>query len=414
MQQDARRIGRREKALEQLVDLAVAAGPPATQTDKYFSHTSRIVSRNGEVNVVYAVFLRQRVIAALEPAIRLLARLVPEARVKRYYEEGQIVPSEMKMMEIAGPLSKLSEVETLILQKVGFPCVCAINAYDMCRALPRAAFLDMHGRHGTGAEMNLLAAYGASVGSMTAQRAASDGVTGFIGSSQDLTAPLYGAERGSGTMPHSLVGYVGGDVLEATKLFVENVPESETVISLIDYVGREVDDTLRCAAWFFDAMRLDERSKRFGVRIDTHGGRFLQDLDYQKSVRIVGEWLGVEGEYNIVEEVLGRRAFQLDPGNILVDQVRRILFGKGVSSAAIIHIRQVLDKAGYDKALIVASSSFDPQKCEIMGAARAPIDMVGTGSFLPKELSTTYATADIIAYNGVPRVKIGREHLLSP
>ena len=47
-----------------------------------------------------------------------------------------------------------------------------------------------------------------------------------------------------------------------------------------------------------------------------------------------------------------------------------------------------------------------------MADAEAPIDVVGTGSFLPDTWSETYATADIVAYDGVPRVKIGREFLL--
>jgi nicotinate phosphoribosyltransferase len=85
------------------------------------------------------------------------------------------------------------------------------------------------------------------------------------------------------------------------------------------------------------------------VRLDTHGGRFAEGLDYEKSVETVGQWLGVHGEYNIVEQVLGGRAFQLDPNNILVDKVRRILFGKGVSAAAIIHVRRALDAAGYSQ-----------------------------------------------------------------
>jgi nicotinate phosphoribosyltransferase len=71
-----------------------------------------------------------------------------------------------------------------------------------------------------------------------------------------------------------------------------------------------------------------------------------------------------------------------------------------------------LDKAGFERAMIVGSSGFDPQKCQIFGAANAPIDMVGTGSFLPATLTETYATADIIAYDGEPRVKVGREFLL--
>ena len=38
--------------------------------------------------------------------------------------------------------------------------------------------------------------------------------------------------------------------------------------------------------------------------------------------------------------------------------------------------------------------------------------MIGTGSYLPELWSETYATADIIAYDGEPMVKAGREFLL--
>lgn len=43
--------------------------------------------------------------------------------------------------------------------------------------------------------------------------------------------------------------------------------------------------------------------------------------------------------------------------------------------------------------------------------AKAPIDVVGTGSFLPQRWTETYATADIVEYDGVKRVKVGREFL---
>jgi nicotinate phosphoribosyltransferase len=46
-----------------------------------------------------------------------------------------------------------------------------------------------------------------------------------------------------------------------------------------------------------------------------------------------------------------------------------------------------------------------------MAEAKAPIDVVGTGSFLPQRWTETYATADIVEYNGEKRVKIGREFL---
>ena len=410
MDQRAPLIPGLEPILDRLIGLTLCAGPIHSQTDKYFTNTSQIVAANGDSRVTFAVFMRRRVVAALEPAIRLIRHFVPDVEIRRFCAEGDIVPSESKMMEITGSMAKLSEIETLMLQKIGFPCVSANNAYEMCRAIPAAAFIDMHARHGSGAEMNLLASYGAAVGSAAAKRA-DPAVKGFIGSSQDLTAPFFGAAAGMGTMPHALVGYTNGDVLEAMKLFAATLPAVKTLTALVDYTGHEVTDAIRCARWFYEDAKLQDQGKSFGVRLDTHGGRFAEGLDYEKSVDTVGQWLGVQGEYNIVEQVLGGRAFQLDPNNILVDKVRRILFGKGVSAANIIHVRRALDQAGFKQATIVGSSGFDQQKCQIMGAARAPLDLVGTGSFLPATLTETYATADIIRYDGVRRVKVGREFL---
>ncbi len=399
------------QVLNRLITLVEAAGPLSAQTDKYFTNTSRIVAAHGDAQVTFAIFMRRRVVAALEPVIRLVNHFVPDAKIKRFVEEGEVVPSEKKLLEITGSMKRLSEIETLMLQKIGFPCVSANNAYEMCRAIPSAGFMDMHARHGSGAEMNILAAYGAKVGSEAA-RLADPTVKGFVGSSQDLTAPFFGSNGGMGTMPHALVGYAGGDVLAAMKLFNQTIPEAKSLIALVDYTGEEIKDALRCAKWFYEEAKLQNHGKTFGIRLDTHGGRFAEGLDYEKSVDLVGEWLNVKGEYSIVETVLGGRAFQMDPNNILVDKVRRILFGKGVSVASIIYARRALDDAGYKSAMIVASSGFDPQKCQIMGAAKAPLDMVGTGSFLPATLTETYATADIINYDGVARVKTGREFLL--
>ena len=169
-----------EAILDRLVATALSAGSIASQTDKDFTNTSRIVAAHGDSQVTFAVFMRRRVVAALEPTIRLIRHFVPDVRIRRFYEEGDVVPSESKMLEITGSMARLSEVETLLLQKTGFPCVSANNAYEMCRALPNAAFMDMHARHASGAEMNILAAYGAAVGSAAARRADA-AVKGLIG-----------------------------------------------------------------------------------------------------------------------------------------------------------------------------------------------------------------------------------------
>ena len=400
----------RSAALDRLISLVESAGSIESITDKYFTNTRRIVDSNRSATASYAVFMRRRIIAALEPAKRLLGRYVPEAEVKTYYPEGALVPSEKKLLKIDVPFARMSEAETLLLQKVGFPCVCANNAFEMCRAVPYAAFIDMHARHASGAEMNLLAAYGASVGSDAARKENPD-VRGFTSSSQDLTAPLYGQKLGTGTMPHALVGYTDGDVVQALKYLAPILPEEAPVIGLVDYRGTEISDSLAAARWFYEEARLQDEGRVFGVRLDTHGARFAEGVDYDKSIDVVGEWMDVDGEYNIAEAVLGTRAFHLDVGNVIVDRVRRLLFGTGVSIASIINTRRELDKAGYRQAQIVASSGFDLQKCQVVGAVRAPVDAIGTGSFLPGTLSETYATADVIAYDGNKRVKVGREFL---
>jgi len=46
-----------------------------------------------------------------------------------------------------------------------------------------------------------------------------------------------------------------------------------------------------------------------------------------------------------------------------------------------------------------------------MRDAKAPLDIIGTGSYLPSKWSETYATADVISYGGQRRVKRGREFL---
>ncbi len=75
-------------------------------------------------------------------------------------------------------------------------------------------------------------------------------------------------------------------------------------------------------------------------------------------------------------------------------------------------MREVLNDGGFPKVKIVASSGFGPKKCRLMAEAKAPMDVIGTGSFLPELWTETYATADIVEYNGSPRVKVGREFLL--
>ncbi|SDF02636.1 hypothetical protein [Sporomusa acidovorans] len=373
------------------------------RTDKYFSKTFNVINMFGSKEVTYGVFLRRDCICAIEPALTFLDRNVPSVTIQRLHEEGAMVRSEEVLFTYTAPFEELVEIETLLLRNVGFPCLSAYNAYHMCLSLPKVPFMDMHPRHSTGDDMSYLAAYGAGVGSKLAKL---HGCKGFIGTSQDLTAEMYGTKQGVGTIPHALVGYAGSTV-EATKMFMEANPEDYNIVALVDYYGKEITDSLAVAEWFYSQ---NFSPKTLGVRLDTHGGRFAEGLDFNKSVEIICNWLHVDSEYQAVRAVIGEDTFDLTD-DITKDRVRKILFGTGVSAANIINTRNKLDQAGYKQVSIVVSSGFDLLKCKIMAKAKTPINVVGTGSFLPLTLSETYATADVFKYDGEFSVKLGREKL---
>ncbi len=376
------------------------------RTDKYFSKTKAIVEKFGDKAVTYGVFIRRDIIVAVKPALDLIKEYCPAAVIEQLHPEGTLLDSETKIFTVTGSMIELIELETLFLQKVGFSCISAYNAYKMALSLPKVPFMDMHARHATGDDMSIACAYGASVGSKVAKM---QGAKGFVGSSQDLTAHFYGAKKGMGTTPHAVIGYAGS-TLESVKMFYSANPDDEIIVALVDYFGLEITDSLEVADWFYNEAVLGGY-KKIGVRLDTHGGRYAEGLDYAKSVELVCNWLHVEKEYEAVKKVMGERAYDLDEGNITKDKVRKLLFGTGVSVANIINTRIRLDEAGYKDVFIVASSGFNAFKCDIMGAAGAPIGMVGTGSFLPSKLSETYATADIYKYDGEVSIKVGREWL---
>jgi nicotinate phosphoribosyltransferase len=359
-------------------------------TDSYFLRTKAIVGKFGDKRATYAVFMRRPVICAPRFAIEFIETAAAERGVRfdidLRYREGEWVGAGEPILYLSGSLYHLVDLETLYLQKLGPPCVAAYNAYAMCLDLPKTAFLAMDARHCAGAEMAAQMAYAASVGSAAAKR--ETGALGFIGNASDATASWFGNESGRGTMPHALIGYAG-TTLRAAEMFRETFPD-EPMTVLIDYFGQEVTDALAVARAFPDLAAAGQLS----LRIDTHGGRYVEGLDLNRSYAVLAQ--------AAPQSIRGYRS----------EADLRHLVGTGVSAAAIWHLRQALDAAGFDKVKIVASSGFSPAKCHMMATANAPVDVIGTGSYLPENWPETYATADIVAYDDKPMVKLGREFLL--
>ncbi len=358
-------------------------------TDHYFKRTRQVVEHFGDVSVTYAVFMRRPVISAPRLALDWLKAAVAaqgaSVEIDLRYPEGKWVGAGEPIMYLTGSFKCLVELETLLLMKLGPACVAAFNAYTMCADLPKVAFLAMDARHCAGTEMAELMAYAASVGGDRAKRKAH--AVGFIGNATDATAHFFGQAGGLGTMPHALIGYAGSTV-RAAEMFDAVWPDQPMTV-LNDYFAREVSDSLAVC------QRFPARAAKglLSVRLDTPGSRYVEGLDPTQSYAVL--------ERHCPEAIRGYRT----------EEELRHLVGAGVSAAAIWRLREALDEAGFPKVKIVASSGFDPRKCRVMAEADAPIDVVGTGSYLPARWSETYATADIIEYAGEKRVKVGREFL---
>ncbi len=359
-------------------------------TDAYFQKSKQAVGRFGDVRATYAVFMRRPVLFTGSMVVQWLEEVAASRgvtfEIEAPYAEGAWVGAGEPMLYITGSLYHLVDLETLYLQMLGAACVAAYNAYMMAKALPKTAFLAMDARHCAGADMAELMAYAASVGSRAAQES---GAVGFIGNATDATAHFFSQQRGLGTMPHALIGYAGS-TLRAAEMLHETYPD-ESMTVLVDYYGQEITDALVVCRRFPELAA----AGKLAFRLDTHGGRYIEGMDLQSS-------------YGVLDRCASEaiRSYR-------TESELRHLVGTGVTAAAIWRLREALDEAGFAGAKIVASSGFNVEKCRTMALANAPIDTVGTGSFLPDRWSETYATADVIEYDGKASVKVGREFLLS-
>ena len=359
-------------------------------SDTYFLSTRELVQHYGDCQVTYAIFLRRPVLCALNLALSWLELIAKKEKqeivISKRFKEGEWVGAGEPLCFIKGSYAFLSALETLLLQKVGLCCVTANNAYDICAALPNVQFLAMDARHCAGLEMAEMAAYGASVGSLAATK--EKGAQGFIGCAAQATAHFFPIKKAFGSMPHGLIGYAGS-TLRAAEMFDETFPDKKLVV-LVDYFGHEVEDALEVCKHFTSRGERGE----LAIRLDTHGGRFVQDLDTATSYALL--------ERNAPKALRGYRS----------EAMLKHLIGTGVSAAAVWHLREKLNAEGYNKVEIIASSGFTAEKCLAFRLAQAPLEMIGTGSFLPEKWSETQATADIVSYDGKERVKLGREFLL--
>ena len=358
-------------------------------TDSYFSNAKDCIAEDGDVTVTYAFFVR--VPSMFAP--RLFLDWVKDyAETQKFdleitslYQEGDLVPAGEPLLYLTGSYFQLSECETISIAKAGC-CLCGSSeclSY-VCRTSPYLFYL-----HGSEALCGMgHAGYDGLCCKRREQgRKKEFGAEGFSGGASKATAHYFGKEKGMGTMPHALIGYYNS-TLEAAKRFRELHSDKPFVV-LNDYSGKEITDALEVCRYFEKEARAGE----LYFRLDTNGARYLEGLDYNSSI-----------------ETIRKNAPEMLKIHLSSRELKS-LYGQGVSAAAIWYFRNCLDESGFENVGIVASSGFDIMKCRVMKMAKAPIDIIGTGSYLPSYWSDTYATADIIKYGDNYRIKVGREYL---
>lgn len=382
------------------------------RTDKYFSRKREAFEDVPGTCGLWAVYLRGPSVAAFRRTTGFMVRVLnelgsdvvivdregtsktytatgpksdlPETRVFLPYKAGEpVAGAGQPMLYYYGPIGLVSELETGELQRLGYASVAAFNAREMGRLMPEVAFIDMAARHFP--DHNAVA-YGAAEGSAAAQR--DFGAKGFIGTSTDQTAHWFGQNEGTGTVSHSFIA-AAGSTLGAAKRFRSRHPDKPFIL-LPDFYGQEVTDSLEVARHF----NQEAAASQLMFRLDTHGDRFLEGLDGDKSYALIKA---------SAPHLLERNLSEVE---------RKWLFGKGVSAAALFHFRQQLDGAGFDRVVIAASSGFSSEKCALFAEAQAPVNVIGTGSYVPRHTEETYAKAEILGYEGQWQTKTGREWVL--
>lgn len=291
------------------------------------------------------------VLCGVDAALSLLSTFAvnPESLTVEALFDGDVIKPFEPVLKITGPYVNFGFLESLIDGILTRQTNIATNSKEV-----------------------LDAANGKDVFSMADRQddfltQAGDGYASFIGGITKFSTDAQGSYieiKGMGTMPHALIAMTGGDVLTASRLFLETFPETP-LTALVDYHNDSVTDSLRVARAFGQKLN--------AVRLDT--SRALADSAFS------------DGCCNF-EEV------------------------RGVSKALVFKVREALDQEGFNYVKIVVSSGFNPDKIRDFEKHNVPVDMYGVGTYLLNNKTIGF-TGDIVKVNGKPQAKVGREEYFS-
>jgi len=343
-------------------------------TDKYFTKAKLIAEHAGlNPEVAYRFFARSDGIAAMEPFKLMVQKLLGDKASVITYPEGYPFEAGDTLAILRGKFQDIVEYEPMLLWWAILPSYCAKQAFEISDsgqdiALYQERDIDviaMENRHNFGGEVTALTSYGAKVGGVqfSSCEIASNPLAylGFI--LDEVYKPLIenprtwcNTDKALGTMPHALLAIFKGDYAMACNAYQSCFPDDKIIV-LNDYNNREIDDSLIA----LKVLGAD----LYGVRCDTCGENYPQ---------------------------------------LSIGLLPTYRYSRGISKELVQNLRRFLDEHNGTHVKICVSSGFDSKKID--DYFYSPIDIIGTGSFIPK---WPMATADIFEVEGIPETKKGRE-----
>ncbi|MFA5962064.1 MAG: hypothetical protein WC848_05260 [Parcubacteria group bacterium] len=369
--------------------------------DQYFNNCRDIVLRNPNLIatvVRYKVFAREDgIVAGSNRAVAFISENTFGPLRIMALKDGEAFKSGDPVLIIEGLFMELVNLETTYLGFLSYSGAATAmkEIVDVAGAIP---VVDMSARHFPWniIEEAALAAYlGGAAGTST--QAGYNYVQRFYNPGD--------AFRLYASLPHAMAAVVSHMAEEenifpsvaAAMLFHETYPNKPITV-LVDFEGRELDVAKQAFEVFGD--------KLFAVRLDTHGGRQLQGTHDPTDFHMLESYFRKKTGL-ILNSTM--RVFENKYG-MEIGTSEKYFFGNGVTAEATFVIRDYLDSIGANNVKIVVSSGFNKKKVAAFKKVNAPMDFIGTGSWIRFAMFTSDISH--VKENGewVYRTKVGRKH----
>lgn len=330
--------------------------------DEYFNRSYETVAGTPleHLRVCYSVFCREAGrLAGVADVLDLIRRRGGPEVVVRGKSDGEPFAPDEVVLSIEGPFGKLVTLETEYLGLLSISGAASEMA-GLVEAAGDATVIDMAARHFPPEfqpRLATAAAVGGAAGTSSragyAEVQARFGIGGErirIGQAPPREFKLYG------TIPHALNAVYNGSSVESAAAYQERHRKIPLVV-LVDFEGRE-RDTISAAVQRF-------HTDLFGIRLDIPNNRVHQG-GHDKPVRAL--------EMRILSQVKNRKA--------AMEALDRYGFGPGVTIESAFAARDLLDSLNAKHTKIVLSSGFNQAKIRAFRACNAPMDSIGTGSWV--------------------------------